>query len=302
MNFISASTLAQVCRIWLRRIPLLRSWQHGRDMRLRYPVETALLKGTHHTGCSLPSVIHYTFNKAASQYVMELLSSVAEENGMAVARLSHFCFHSTLPYFTDSGMGGRCHQMFRPQGYLYTSFAGPIEGLANAGRYKHVVMVRDPRDILVSNYYSISYSHAVPDEHSNKRGALLEARQRALKVTVDEFSLGQVHELARRFTAIEQGLLHGQYPVHLCSYEEMVGDFPVWLSRILDACGLKASDQLFQSLVERQQKTRPVKENKHAHLRKGQPGDFREKLSAETVRTLNEVLQPVLRRFGYSEC
>ena len=46
---------------------------------------------------------------------MHLFASVAEENRMTVAQLSHVCFHSTLPYFTDLGIGERYHHMFRPR-------------------------------------------------------------------------------------------------------------------------------------------------------------------------------------------
>ena len=41
------------------------------------------------------------------------------------------------------------------------------------------------------------------------------------------------------------------------------------------------------------------KENIHAHKRKIVPGDYREKLAAETIASLNAIFAENLQRYGY---
>ena len=45
--------------------------------------------------------------------------------------------------------------------------------------YKVVLMARDPRDILVSAYYSIAYSHPEPTSTGSKHADFMEMRRRA---------------------------------------------------------------------------------------------------------------------------
>jgi hypothetical protein len=45
---------------------------------------------------------------------------------------------------------------------------------------------------------------------------------------------------------------------------------------------------------------KPKEENMHKHLRKGQPGDYKQKLKPETIAYLNERLGTILLRYHYN--
>ena len=63
-------------------------------------------------------------------------------------------------------------------------------GIANFEKYRVVLMIRDPRDVLVSRYYSLGYSHTPPSKHSDKYGDFLKERKRIRQITVDEYVVG----------------------------------------------------------------------------------------------------------------
>ena len=72
-------------------------------------------------------------------------------------------------------------------GYLYSVFGGMIEGIPSLEKYKVILVTRDPRDILVSDYYSIAYSHSVPSKTGNKYDKFMSKRNKAREYTIDDF-------------------------------------------------------------------------------------------------------------------
>ena len=52
--------------------------------------------------------------------------------------------------------------------------------------YLVVLVVRDPRDVLISGYFSMAYSHGNPPKTSNKYKNFMEKRNFSRKTTIDE--------------------------------------------------------------------------------------------------------------------
>lgn len=64
-----------------------------------------------------------------------------------------------------------------------------IEGISELEKYKIVLMVRDFRDLLVSEYYSIAYSHVAPDRQGNRYDLFVAQRTKARKSSIDEYAV-----------------------------------------------------------------------------------------------------------------
>src|SRR5436190_5296319 len=143
------------------------------------------------------SVYFYTFHKCAS-------SLFADYVLQHVHGLTHVDYSGRR--FLEGSAGEVC---FEPQGYVY----GPIRVLATLreARWESAVcvpefvrdkraifMVRDPRDLLVSQYYSTAFSHAISPV-PEIRDRQLEARRRALRASVDAFALKRAGAMARKF-------------------------------------------------------------------------------------------------------
>jgi len=67
------------------------------------------------------SVIHYSVNKAASQYTKRIMLRCGEENGLLPVRMSDYAWAKEFPYlFTLSAEEVKPYlHIFRPHGYLY---------------------------------------------------------------------------------------------------------------------------------------------------------------------------------------
>jgi hypothetical protein len=68
---------------------------------------------------------------------------------------------------------------------------------------------------------------------------------------------------------------------------------------LLSFCELEVSSESRSQLVSDFHKSRPAEENPGSHLRKGVSGDYKNKLSPETIAKVNEILKEMLDFYGY---
>ena len=293
--------LKSYSELMLSRFPLVARYLKEVDLQKKFNVELELIKGRHQSQNLHPSIIHFSLNKAATQYTRKILAQCAVENGMVPVNIHGYAFNTNFPYLdhlTAEEMKKYQH-IFKPNGYLYSVFGGMIEGLSELEKYKIVLMVRDFRDLLVSEYYSIAYSHIAPDIQGNKYELFVKQRTKARESAIDEYAVAEsdrVYNTLQRYKT----LLIDKYPnVYVTKYEEMINDFRGWLDKLLYNCELNIGHDFFTALLERNERIRPKGEDIHRHLRKGKPGEYKEKLKQETIEYLNAKFSPMLLTFGY---
>lgn len=110
--------------------------------------------------------------------------------GLLPVQMSTYAWNADFPYlFTLSAEAVKPYlHIFRPQGYLYTVFGGLVEGIPDGHPYRTVIMVRDPRDVLVSGFYSYAYSHIAPPSEE-KVEEFTEWRTFVQNLTLDEYAM-----------------------------------------------------------------------------------------------------------------
>jgi len=258
------------------------------------------------------NLIAFTTHKAGSMVLHRVLKDICELN-----RIRYYSpnesrkSRTALPFdriFAGHDFIARKRGCFGP-----IRFFVPTRALAGANLILHL---RDPRDVLVSMFYSYCYMHAGEIErHTGYRKEVAEAG-------IDRFVLDMVGEpfyhyrgdygIGSRYKE-HVGHVLDRYQRYLeevfprpnttvVSYEEMVLSFPTWLGKVIGAFTLTNPDE-----------TRAVVEARHAnsvaageeedvwsHKRKVTPGDHREKLQSGTIRRLDEIFAPVLEKLGYA--
>ncbi len=164
--------------------------------------------------------------------------------------------------------------------------------------HKAVVLVRDPRDILVSHYFSIAGGHKVPTS-GNERARMLESRATAAATAVDEWVLERAPKLAANFDGLHRWVAkNGNERTKLFRYEDVIFEKARWLQDISSWFGWQPPTEKLQRIAQRHD-IRPGKEAVGHHIRKVSPGDHQEKLKPETIEALNAILSPAAAKFGY---
>jgi hypothetical protein len=155
-------------------------------------------------------------------------------------------------------------------------------------------LVRDPRDLLVSQYYSFGYTHGRSSDPT-VRARQERNRARIQSLTLDDYVLRAAPRLQERFDILHDLKSHCQQGV-LLRYEDLIHNFDQFIEDFTQLSALNAAARL--DLYER---SRPRdREDTESHKRSGQTGAYSDKLHDETVTRLDVMLERTLTRFGYS--
>lgn len=273
-----------------------------RKINAEFSKELSLLNGKINSDSSHQSILFFTLHKCASVYVQKLLYDLAEDAGITPVNFENYFWKSTkLPKTVEKQL----KQAFKPVGYLYGPFRstnllpkmqemGGYKFIDNIDDYKILLMMRDPRDVLTSKYFSLAYSHNIPKLQEEQ---MLATREDTLKMTVDEFVTTRSQGELKKYTEYCRELI-GRPNVLFVKYEDMVNNFDTWLHTIIKYLEIDVSQEKVNKIISDADFT-VDKEDIHSHKRQVTPGDHKRKLKPESIDTLNSQFGEVLDLLGY---
>ncbi|MGG6296017.1 sulfotransferase domain-containing protein [Leptolyngbya sp. AN02str] len=272
-------------------------------------------------------VLIYTTHKAASMFVHQLTSEIAQAR--------HLHYHSINDKdvsIYQHIVGTSWNEFIRQKLQLNQPCCfGPIrsgEGSPSIpedlDRFSVILHLRDPRDVLVSLFFSHTFSHKIDPNIFNPGD---EQRKQWEQEGVDRFSLRRANHYKDNYHYVIANLL-GRKNVTLVKYEDMVLNYHLWLEQFLAAfLGGSSEKSMMQKLLNRlpfSERFKPqsaiansplyqqlyanhkdefvvAKEDIYRHRRQIAPGDHRRKLQPETIAALNETFADILSVLGYSQ-
>ena len=233
-------------------------------------------------------VFVFTVHKAASLGVYDVMRNVAKKEGWPLhsANLRH-------PNLVEPAAPG--DKAFLEQLNGKTGLVGPVRmpvtlDEKSLARDRIILHLRDPRDVLVSMFYSWSYSHP---------GVSNDYREDLRRMGIDEFVKRNTPALKQKYKSYADKFL--PLPAtRLLRYEDFVLDRPRWLEAFLGAAGVQDGMKRYARLANKNPADDVREENIHAHIRKAAPGDHKEKLLEETIGWLNEEWRDLLAALDYA--
>lgn len=274
------------------RFPVLSYYYYTKPVsfkKAKAHVLNDLIKGKDISSVKSSSIVFYTIRKSASQLIDDILLQLAAYTHHIHIRLGHFAYLTAQINNIDPGQ--LLKRIAYPQGYIY----GPIrifQPIEKIEQYNVVLLLRDPRDVLVSEYYSIRNTHVMYDLD------FIRKRKLAHRLSIDEYVKQDANLFLKHYEEYIKELLDKPY-VLFCKYEDMIVDFDAFLTKVSQHCKLSISEDQKKELLKLGSVKLPEKENQKQHIRKGKPGDHKEKLKPETIHWLNEKFKTVLERLNY---
>jgi hypothetical protein len=251
--------------------------------------EVRYLRGELAPRSDRPSVLHFTLHKCASVYLRAKLHALARKTGLIPLDLDG--------HFFDSGKPERFS--LSPRGFFY----GPFRSLDDAfgvprqwpdfAGYKLIMVLRDPRDVLTSLYFSTAYSHRTP--RGAGRDSFLSLRDEARHIDINDYVRQEADRFHRRYRAYL--LLESRTGAHVTTYERLVTMPDVWLSELLAYLDVEMSTWSRRRLISARDFA-VDREDPTAHVRQVSPGDHARKLRPETITWLNLKFADVLRWYA----
>ena len=259
-----------------------------------HPIELLLLD-RHQPVSDRQSVIVFTLHKCASVFIREVFIKLSQESNITHIDFEGYYWLKGEQVPLSSRKINSIQKIFKPYGYCY----GPgrfFYNIPEIEKYKIVLHLRDPRDILTSMYFSWFYSHPLPSSEREKR-LILNLREKASETSIDDFVISSTKELKNRFNTYFQHFLN-QPNVLWVQYENMVYDFRNWMETVVDFCGFEINQDIFNQLIENSD-FNVSQENVYAHKRQVLPGDHQRKLNVNTINHLNKEFEQALEILNY---
>jgi len=235
----------------------------------------------------MKSIIVFTTNKAASMLLYELAKKITRACGMPFYSINDGTFPEKELGDDPTAFAGK-EGCFCPIRYY-----ADVPDIAD---YDVIVHLRDPRDAITSQFFSLAYSH--PPVAGSFKPSDAERRD-WIAQGVDAHARKHADAWLARYEAYVDNLL-GRPNTIVVTYEQMVTDFEYWLRRFIGPFPVADKEKLIRKLVRRYRNNFKVKrEDVNRQKRQITPGDHKRKLQPETIAFLNEKFGSVLAALGY---
>jgi hypothetical protein len=241
-----------------------------------------------------------SIRKSGSSIANNICKAIAESNGRCFVEVGDVFFWNNVRT-RDWQKDQVLRDIIRP-GVIYGGFRDAPVGLFTDPdfiRAPKILLVRDLRDALISEYFSVAFSHPVPEktgEHAWSADVMLAQRQKALQQDLASYVLraaGALHTTALHYLPVMD-----MPNLRLVRYEDVILNKPALIQHYAEHFNLRVTEAQVPAILEWADVI-PREEDPRAFIRRVVPGDHLAKLSAETIGQLNQIMRESLTRFGY---
>lgn len=261
----------------------------------------------HHPAQAERSIIVFTLHKSASMLIHHLCNKLSHDAG-----IQYFS-----PNLKNGGLDARVLLTNKGIWHDRHSCYAPIRfyvDVPDIHEYQILLHLRDPRDVLVSMYYSYCFIH------NGEVGGNTGYRKEVADQGIDRFVLNMAKEekpqirgdygtgshvldltgnILKRYRDYIDHVL-SRNNATLVKYEEMVTDFPSWLEKFVAPFPVKDKRASVKELVALAPQLFPTRSvDVMQHVRHVTPGDHKSKLKPETIDELDHVFLDVLEALDY---
>lgn len=245
-----------------------------------------------------PDCYAFSIHKAGSSLMHKMIGDVCRFAGIPAISIPDTLFREGLfekDWEEDEGIldlitPGRIYYGFRNLPKIF------LKDVFHLKDKKAVLLIRDPRDALVSQYFSFggkSISHRLPEKNKE---AFLEKVQNTAHLEIDQYVMSAAANHRKKLIAYKNNLNFDK--VLVFKYEEIYFDKRKFLHAIFNHYEILVEPELLDR-VAADNDIRPESEDSTKHIRKGLPGDHLNKLQPETIQKLNDMFMDICAWYGY---
>jgi len=245
------------------------------------------------------SIVVITLHKSASMFLFSYFKDVAQFKNIKfysdnVPNLTEFKTHDHSTPFIVSPI-----RLYVPgKNVRVDEINKPFLCYENLDR-KFIIHVRNPLDILVSEFYSYGFMH-IDDE----RNTMKTLRETYIKdITIDEYCLKSAIDFLEKYKylyyIISQNIDKPNFV--MSSYSEMKNNYKIWNNKMFKILDLKDSERVTLHRKYREEFELEPLDNKmviskevNRHIRNGSDNQYSTELQPETIAKLVELFQSII--------
>jgi hypothetical protein len=254
---------------------------------------------------SAENVYHCCVHKTASQWLRKIFH---DPRTFQYCGLEVFNYEQELPGGTDlRRLTERTFEKEFPRHTIVTPIYIDLPGFQSLPKpesFRAFFVPRDPRDVLVSWYFSVKLSHKV-------MGRIGEVRDKLQTISEEEGLQYTTEWLESRgsFTALrswQQGV-KGDQRLRIFKYEELTDErqFTTW-QQLLAHCDIQMPDDVLRAVLKDYAFSALTKgrergaEDVKSHLRKGVQGDWKNHFTPAVEKKFRGVTGGLVEELGYA--
>lgn len=256
----------------------------------------------HQSRCE--NVFHLCVTKTASQWVRRIL---ADERTYRYSGLRHYQYQNELPGRSDPR---RLTERSFEKPFPPRTIVSPL--YIDRDNYRRIprsesargfFVMRDPRDITVSWYFSMKHSHAnIGGVEENRKLLNAMPPTEGMGQVIDILTARGLYEALGSWSAAPDG----DAEVIVLRYEDMIGPEQVALfERLFEHCDIRMPERVFRKLLDDYSfkslsgGRREGQEDVQSHYRKGVAGDWKESFDDALVERFKGATGDLVETLGY---
>lgn len=185
-----------------------------------------------------------------------------------------------------------------PEGYVYLgsrTFWCRELGL-DFSAVKKVLLLRDPRDAIISWFFSDKVSHGIPKDHKEFAALRDELQTHQDPNEHQDYLESRARSLAALCSQYKELLTQDDIAIY--RYEDVIFRKRLWLLDLNNHMGLDVSREDVFEIADSFDEV-PAKEDPNKFVRQVNPGNHLKHFSKDTIAMLDEILGEFLQTFRY---
>ena len=243
----------------------------------------------------IDSFFVFSCHKCGSTLQNNIIKEILYITDIPYIEINQNAFNQGVPM---SSVCNDIQSIIYPIGYAYIGFRRffnfPLD--IDLTKNKKIYLARDPKDALVSKYFSSKYSHTVP-EYGLIRERILEKRKniKDREIGINEFVINNSETYNKD---LKEYIQIGKENLKIFRYEDIIYNKFSWIKEICLFLELLIDSNEIKKIVSKYN-IFPDTENVKEHVRQVHPGNHKKYLREETIQRLNIQFEEFYKYYGY---
>lgn len=244
-----------------------------------------------------PTMFCLSIHKAGSVLMFQIVSEI-----MRTARLPACDFYGQIwaAGISIHDLPPAALSAFNHKGVLYYGVRdlNQVRWVSSFWPARKLALIRDPRDIVVSFYFSGMKSHSLPPSGRDRK-SMFEKRTNLSHLSVSEYILEGHADWPLRNLESYISLLDSKANCHFYKYEDIIFEKRAWVASLAAELDVDLSPDVLAGIADRHD-AQPADSDPDRHIRQVRPGDYKNHLNNEAVDYIQSRFASIFKAFGYA--
>jgi len=241
----------------------------------------------------ITNIYHASVQKSGSQWLKQVF------NDKVIVKYTKLALYPQHRYEWTEFKSKFPRKTFVPG--LYISYQS-YEEIIKPERYKTIYVIRDPRELIVSWYYSMKFSHGL-------MGKVYKHRKNLNNMNEDEGIMYCINHFQLKLSFMKDWVLNcNDENVVFVRFEDLTKKPKEEFSNLFQNLGIKIEEEVLHKVLDnyskdkmrkRQSATKVSKQTKHSHYR-DKPTGWKEMFNDEHIKQFKSINGNVVEILGYS--